>query len=220
MRLILLGPPGAGKGTQAVTIAQTYNIPHISTGDIFRQALKDETPLGMKAKEYMNKGQLVPDDIVIGIVQERLQQSDCGKGFLLDGFPRTTEQAGALDKILTEKGTPIDNCINIEVPSQELIDRLTGRRVCKSCGATYHAIFNKPANESQCDECGGTLYQRDDDKEDTAKERLEVYERQTSPLIEYYQNQGTLVTINGLQSIDKVFNDIKDALRGSCNDNH
>lgn len=220
MRLILLGPPGAGKGTQAVTIAETYNIPHISTGDIFRQALKEQTALGMKAKEYMDKGQLVPDDIVIGIVQERLLQNDCENGFLLDGFPRTTEQAQALDKILSDKGTPIDKCINIEVPFQELIDRLTGRRVCKNCGATYHAIFNKPSNESQCDECEGDLYQRADDTVDTAKERLEVYQRQTSPLIEYYQNMGTLVTIDGLQSIEKVFNDIKDALRGSCNDNH
>lgn len=220
MRLILLGPPGAGKGTQAVTIAETYSIPHISTGDIFRQALKDQTALGMKAKEYMDKGQLVPDDIVIGIVQERLQQKDCEKGFLLDGFPRTTEQAKALDSILTEKGTPVDFCINIEVPFEELIARLTGRRVCKNCGATYHAVFNKSSEEGKCDECGGELYQRADDAESTARERLEVYQRQTSPLIEYYQAEGTLVTINGLQSIDKVFNDIKDALRGSCNDNH
>ncbi len=220
MRLILLGPPGAGKGTQAVTIAENYQIPHISTGDIFRQALKDETPLGMKAKEYMDKGQLVPDDIVIGIVQERLQQKDCEKGFLLDGFPRTTEQAKALDDILISKGFPIDYCINIEVPFDELIARLTGRRVCKKCGATYHVLFNRSSQDEICDNCGGELYQRADDKEETAKERLSVYEKQTAPLIEYYEGQGTLVSINGLQSIDKVFNDIQDALRGSCNDNH
>lgn len=220
MRLILLGPPGAGKGTQAVSIAETYSIPHISTGDIFRQALKDQTPLGMKAKEYMDKGQLVPDDIVIGIVQERLEGKDCEKGFLLDGFPRTIEQAKALDTILEGKGTPISYCINIEVPFDQLILRLTGRRVCKKCGATYHILFNKSNEEGICDKCGGELYQRADDSESTARERLEVYQRQTAPLIEYYERIGKLVTINGLQSIDKVFNDIKDALRGSYNDNH
>ncbi|QNO14770.1 adenylate kinase [Alkalicella caledoniensis] len=220
MRLILLGPPGAGKGTQAVKIAESYRIPHISTGDIFRKALKEETPLGMKAKEYMDKGQLVPDDIVIGIVQERLQLTDCQDGFLLDGFPRTTDQAKALDGFLKDNGYPIDRCINIEVPFEELIARLTGRRVCKTCGATYHVMFNASSKDGACDACGGELYQRADDNEGTAKERLTVYNNQTAPLIEYYTNQGTLVTIDGLQSIDKVFNDIEDALRGSCNDNH
>lgn len=220
MRLILLGPPGAGKGTQAVRIAESYNMPHISTGDIFRKALKDETPLGTKAKEYMDKGQLVPDDIVIGIVQERLRQSDCQEGFLLDGFPRTTDQAKALDEFLSQRGCPLNGCINIEVPFQELIGRLTGRRVCKKCGSTYHIMFNNSSQEGVCNECGGELYQRADDTEETAIERLTVYQDQTAPLTEYFTQKGILVTIDGLQSIDKVFNDIEHALQGSCNDNH
>ncbi len=197
MRLILLGPPGAGKGTQAAKISETYNIPHISTGDMFRQAVREETDMGIKAKGFMDSGQLVPDRIVVGIVKERLSMDDCQQGFLLDGFPRTEEQASALDKILSELNAPIHKAINVEVPHDDLIARLTGRRVCKECGTTYHVLFNNTRTEGSCDNCGGQLYQRDDDKEATAKERLQVYNKQTAPLINYYKQQGNLLNING-----------------------
>lgn len=201
-----MGPPGAGKGTQAVRIAETYGIPHISTGDIFRAAVKAGTELGAQLQQYMSQGLLVPDEITIQIVHERLQQPDCAPGFLLDGFPRTIEQAIALDKTLGAK--PIDLVISIEVPDEELIKRLTGRRVCQNCGATFHIHFNPPQAEGICDQCGQELHQRVDDTITTVKNRLEVYNRQTEPLIAYYREQEKLVSIDGSQAIDQVFQDI------------
>lgn len=212
MKIILLGPPGAGKGTQAETLVNTLSVPHISTGDMFRKAIKEQTQLGMQAKSFMDQGKLVPDEVTIGIVRERLAQADCKEGFLLDGFPRTVPQAEALDNILTELNTAIDAVISIEVPNDILVDRLTGRRVCKACGATYHTIFNPPTQETVCDKCGGELYQRSDDSESTVRNRLEVYENQTQPLINYYSAKGILKPINGNQEIAKVLSDIGSAL--------
>ncbi|ATW27132.1 adenylate kinase [Candidatus Formimonas warabiya] len=208
MRLILLGPPGAGKGTQAETLIEKLAIPHISTGDMFRKAIKEGTGLGKKAKEYMDAGQLVPDEVTIGIVKERISQADCAGGFLLDGFPRTVNQAEALDHILQEMNLTLDAVINIEVPKEKLVGRLTGRRVCKTCGATYHLIFNPPLQQDKCDKCGAELYQRADDSEETVVNRLNVYEQQTAPLIEFYGTKGILKTINGDQPIDQVLGDI------------
>ncbi len=206
MNIVLMGPPGAGKGTQAVRIAETYGIPHISTGDIFRATVKAGTALGAQLQQYMSQGLLVPDEITIQIVHDRLQQPDCASGFLLDGFPRTIEQAIALDKTLGAK--PIDLVISIEVPDEELIKRLTGRRVCQNCGATFHIHFNPPQAEGICDQCGQELHQRVDDTITTVKNRLEVYNRQTEPLIAYYREQEKLVSIDGSQAIDQVFQDI------------
>jgi adenylate kinase len=203
-----MGLPGAGKGTQAEKIVQKYHIPHISTGDMFRQAIKDETELGLKAKAYMDKGELVPDDVTIGIVRERLQKDDCKNGFLLDGFPRTVAQAESLEQIVSELNKKIDYCLYIEVEQNILIERLTGRRICKSCGATYHIVFNPPKQEQVCDKCGGDLYQRADDNEETVQNRLEVNLKQTKPLLDFYSQKGCLVTINGHQDIDQVFQDI------------
>ena len=211
MRAILMGPPGAGKGTQAVSLLGRYKIPHISTGDMFRAAIKAGTPLGLKAKEYMDAGGLVPDEVTIGIVAERLADPDCSKGFLLDGFPRTVSQANALDEILSKLNISLDGAINIEVEEEKLLERLTGRRICRQCGATYHMVFNPP-KAGLCDNCGGELYQRGDDTLETAKNRLEVYNQQTQPLIQFYQEKGLLREINGDQEIDKVLNDIVDAL--------
>ncbi len=212
MKLVLLGPPGAGKGTQASNIVKKYQIPHISTGDIFRKNIKENTELGLKAKEYMDKGLLVPDDIVVAIVKDRLIQDDCKKGFLLDGFPRTDAQAKALDTELQNLEFNLDYVINIEVDKDALINRAIGRRICKECGATYHVEFNPPSATEICDECGNELYQRKDDTEATVKTRIEVYLEQTKPLIDYYNKQNILVNINGLQDIDKVFSDITDVL--------
>lgn len=206
MNIVLMGPPGAGKGTQAVRIAETYGILHISTGDIFRAAVKAGTPLGAKLEHYMSQGLLVPDELTIHIVQERLQQPDCTPGFLLDGFPRTIEQAVALDKSLGDN--PIDVVLSIDVPDQDLIKRLTGRRVCPSCGATFHVHFNPPQVEGVCDQCGKDLHQRVDDTIDTVKNRLEIYNQQTEPLIAYYQQQNKLAGVDGRQTIDQVFHDI------------
>ncbi len=208
MKILLMGPPGAGKGTQAEKLTEILQVPHISTGDMFRSAIKEETQMGMLAKSYMDKGELVPDEVTVGIVKDRIAEDDCKKGFLLDGFPRTVVQADALEKILEELGIKLDSVVNIEVPLEELIGRLTGRRICKSCGATYHMLFNPPAQEGLCDKCGGQLYQRDDDTEETAKNRLEVYEKQTAPLLEYYKNTGLLVNVNGNQSMDDVLAEI------------
>lgn len=208
MRLILLGPPGAGKGTQAERIAKEFNIPHISTGDIFRANIKNETELGLKAKQYIDNGELVPDSVVVAIVEDRIKQDDTENGFLLDGFPRTENQALALDKVLTEIGISLNAVINIKVDSQILVSRITGRRICKDCGATYHIEFNPPAEEGVCDLCGGELYQRSDDNEDTVQNRIDVYNKQTAPLIEYYSKQDLIKTIDGEQAIDKVFTDI------------
>ena len=203
-----MGPPGAGKGTQAEKLTEILNIPHISTGDMFRKAIKDQTDLGKQAKSFMDKGELVPDEVTVGIVKDRITEKDCRDGFLLDGFPRTVVQADALAKMLEDLGIKLDSVINVEVPYEELIGRLTGRRICRSCGATYHMIFNPPKDEGVCDKCGGELYQRDDDTEETAKNRLLVYEKQTAPLLEYYNNTGLLVNINGNQSMEEVLADI------------
>ncbi|NYE58108.1 adenylate kinase [Carboxydothermus ferrireducens] len=213
MKLLIMGPPGAGKGTQAEKIVKEFGITHISTGDMFRAALKNQTPLGLKAKEYMDKGELVPDEIVIAMVEERISAPDCAKGFLLDGFPRTIPQAEALDKKLSEMGITLDGVINIEVPREELIERLTGRRVCRQCGATYHVKFNPPKVEGVCDACGGELYQRSDDSLETVSNRLDVYEAQTAPLKDYYAKTGLLKNIDGTKSIEEVFVSIKNALQ-------
>lgn len=212
MRLLIMGRPGAGKGTQAVNIREYYNIPHISTGDMFREALKNQTKLGLEAKGYMDKGELVPDSVTIGLVRERLQKDDCKNGFLLDGFPRTTSQAEALDEILAELSIKLDAALDVNVEPEKLIRRMVGRRVCKTCGATYHVEFNKPKVEGICDVCGSKLIQRDDDKEETAVNRLSVYDANTAPLLEYYKKQNILKTVNGDQPVDKVFEDIKTVL--------
>ena len=215
MKIVFMGPPGAGKGTQAEKIIETYQIPHISTGDMFRKAIKDQTELGMEAKRYMDQGALVPDHVTIGIVKDRLSESDCKSGFLLDGFPRTVDQAKALDEILTSLDSKIDYVINIDVDLDILKERLTGRRICRSCGATYHMVFNPPAVAGTCDKCGGELYQRKDDNEETVGNRLDVYVSQTKPLLDYYSLAGNLVNINGQQSIDLVFAEIQDVLGGN-----
>jgi adenylate kinase len=207
-----MGPPGAGKGTQAAMIANRFSIPHVSTGDIFRKNLKEGTPLGLKAKEYMNKGLLVPDETVVEIVKDRLSEEDCQKGFLLDGFPRTVAQASVLDEVLEQMNMKIDNVINIEVPKEVLIERAVGRRVCKKCGATYHVKYKSPSRPGLCDECDGELIQRDDDKEETVVKRIEVYLEQTQPLIDYYAKRGLLVNIDGGQDITNVGEQIVKAL--------
>jgi adenylate kinase len=208
-----MGLPGAGKGTQAEKIVQKYGIPHISTGDMFRAAIKDETELGLKAKSFMDKGELVPDEVTIGIVRERLSKDDCEKGFLLDGFPRTVAQADALEDILSDLNKKIDYVINIDVDQSILMERLTGRRICKECGATYHLVFNPPAKDGECDRCGGELYQRADDNEATVQNRLDVNIKQTKPLLDFYETKGYLRNIDGQQDINKVFSDL-DALLG------
>ncbi|MDF2947619.1 MAG: adenylate kinase [Bacillales bacterium] len=214
MNLILMGLPGAGKGTQAEKIVDEFHIPHISTGDMFRAAIKDETQLGIKAKSFMDKGELVPDEVTIGIVRERIEKEDCIKGFLLDGFPRTVPQAEALDHMLNEMNRKIDFVIHIDVDKDILLQRLTGRRICKQCGATYHLIFNPPTSVGECDKCGGELYQRADDNEETVNTRLEVNIKQTKPLMDYYGSQDILRTINGEQEISNVFSDIEQLLGG------
>ncbi|MBM4764920.1 adenylate kinase [Bacillus sp. B15-48] len=213
MNLVLMGLPGAGKGTQAEKMVAKYNIPHISTGDMFRAAIKDGTELGLKAKSFMDQGALVPDEVTIGIVRERLSKPDCEKGFLLDGFPRTVAQAEALENMLSELGKKIDYVINIDVDSSILLERLTGRRICKECGATYHLEFNPPAKDGVCDRCGGELYQRADDNAETVQNRLEVNIQQTKPLLNFYEDRGSLRNINGQQDINVVFAVIEDLLR-------
>ncbi len=212
MNLLIMGPPGAGKGTQAEVLVKELDIVHISTGDMFRNAIKEGTEMGKKAKEYMDKGELVPDEVVIGMVKDRLSQDDCSKGFLLDGFPRTVEQAEALDITLDELGIKLDGVINIVVPMDKLMARLTGRRVCKNCGASYHVSFNPPAVEGKCDACGGELYQRSDDNEESVRTRLKAYEEKTQPLIDYYSSKGCLLNINGDQEIASVLADILNKL--------
>ena len=205
MDIILLGPPGSGKGTQAQKIGEQYHIPQISTGDILRGAVKKQTPLGVETQGYMDQGRLVPDDVVVGIVRERLMASDCNGGFILDGFPRTLPQAEALDVTLVEMKREIDHVINIEVGNDELLKRLTGRRTCRTCGTMYHLMFNPPKKENICDKCGGELYQRDDDQEATIRARLQVYEEQTAPLIAYYKDKRLLRTIDGVGAIEDIF---------------
>ena len=214
VNIILMGLPGAGKGTQAERIVEEFNIPHISTGDMFRAAVKNETPLGLEAKSYMDKGLLVPDEVVIGIVRERLSMNDCEKGFLLDGFPRTVPQAEALTATVKELGREINHVININVRREQLIERLTGRWICPVCGASYHTMFNPPKEVGVCDKDGGKLYQREDDKPEVVAQRLDVNIAQTQPLIDYYSAQELLRDINGEQDIQVVFAEIKSLLRG------
>ncbi len=212
LRTVLLGPPGAGKGTQATRIVEKYNVPHISTGDIFRENIKNGTELGKKAQEYMNKGELVPDDLVIEIATTRLLADDCKEGFLLDGFPRTVYQAEKLDEFLKAHGLELDVVIDIEVGKDELITRLTGRRVCKACGASYHVVNIPPKTEGICDSCGGELFQRADDTVETVNNRIEVYNEQTMPLVDYYKNAGKLAVVDGALSLDTVFAEIVKAI--------
>lgn len=212
MRIILLGPPGAGKGTQAAGIVEKYNIPHISTGDIFRKNIKEGTDLGKKAKEYIDQGLLVPDELTVGLVTDRITQADCENGFMLDGFPRNVSQAEQLDTFLKENNIELSNVINIEVDKNILVSRAVGRRICKSCGATYHVEFNPPKIEGVCNVCQGELYQRADDNEETVSKRIQVYLDETRPLADYYAKVGILSNINGQQSIDEVFGDIVAAL--------
>ena len=212
MNVILLGPPGAGKGTQATTIVKEYQIPHISTGDIFRENIKNGTELGKKAQEYMNQGELVPDDLVIEIATDRLAREDCHQGFLLDGFPRTVHQAEELDGFLEGRGDKVHHVLNISVAKEELIRRLIGRRVCKNCGATYHIETMKPKVEGVCDVCGGELVQRADDNRETVENRIDVYEQQTMPLIDYYEKAGVLAHIDGSLGLENVFTKIREVL--------
>lgn len=213
MKIVMLGAPGAGKGTQAVNIAKEYNIPHISTGDIFRANIKNQTELGMKAKEYMDKGALVPDEITIGMLLSRIADKDCDNGFVLDGFPRTIPQAESLKKALKEQGAMIDCAVDIEVPDEDIINRMSGRRSCPNCGGTYHVTFNPPKQEGICDACGTELVQRADDKPETVLERLKTYHEQTQPLIEFYENEGVLVTVDGTKKPSEVLEDILGALK-------
>lgn len=212
MRLILLGPPGAGKGTQAANIVDKYHVPHISTGDIFRKNIKEGTALGKEAKAYMDRGELVPDTLVIEIVADRLREEDCKAGFLLDGFPRTVAQAEALDRVLETMECSLNYVVNIQVDSNLLVERAVGRRICKDCGATYHISFNPSLVASVCDKCGGELYQRSDDNEDTVTNRVRVYVEETSPLVSYYTAKGIILNLNGEKSIEAVFEDINMAL--------
>ncbi|HIU76731.1 MAG TPA: adenylate kinase [Candidatus Pelethocola excrementipullorum] len=208
MKIVMLGAPGAGKGTQAKRIAEQYQIPHISTGDIFRANIKNGTELGKKAKEYMDQGLLVPDELTCDLVVDRISQPDAVNGYVLDGFPRTIPQAEALTNALELRGKKIDYAINVEVPDESIVNRMSGRRACLACGATYHVVYNAPKAEGICDACGKELTLRDDDKPETVKKRLDVYHAQTKPLIEYYQAAGALVEVDGTQDIQKVFEDI------------
>jgi adenylate kinase len=208
MRLVLLGAPGAGKGTQAKKLIEKYGIPQISTGDILRKAVADSTPLGREAKSYMDKGELVPDKVVIGLIEERLKQGDTKKGYILDGFPRNTVQAETLDRMLNDLGMPLDFALSVDVPKDDLLKRLTGRRTCKNCQQMYNIYYSPPKKDGICDKCGGGLYQRDDDKEETIRRRLDVYESQTAPLIDYYAKRGKLKSVIGVGSIEEIFSKV------------
>jgi len=214
MRIVLLGGPGSGKGTQAKMLIDKLGVPQISTGDIFRAALKEGTPMGLKAKTYMDKGELVPDDVVIGVVEERLAKPDLEKGYMLDGFPRTLPQAEALDKVLQAQGKSIDHAILVDVPDEELVARLSGRRTCRNsaCGAMFHVMFNPPKKQGLCDKCGSDLYQRDDDSEKTIRERLAVYNKQTAPLIDFYGKKKLLRRVEGVGPIKEIFSRIEKVL--------
>ncbi len=212
MNIILLGPPGAGKGTQAAKIVEKYGVPHISTGDIFRENIKNGTELGKKAKAYMDKGELVPDELVIEIATDRLAKDDCKDGFMLDGFPRTVHQAEKLDEFLKAHGRKIEHVIDIAVEKKELVSRITGRRVCKACGASYHIVNIPPKKEGICDACGGELFQRADDTEETVANRIDVYESQTMPLIDYYEKAGVISHVDGAAGLDNVFAKIVEIL--------
>ena len=208
MKIVMLGAPGAGKGTQAKRIAAKFSIPHISTGDIFRANIKNNTPLGAKAKSYMDKGELVPDELVIELIMDRFAQDDCVNGYVLDGFPRTIPQAEELDKALKSVNDNLDYAIDVEVPDDNIINRMSGRRACVNCGATYHIVHNPPKVENECDTCNGELILRDDDKPETVKNRLDVYHTQTEPLLKYYTENGILYTVDGTQDMDTVFDSI------------
>ena len=208
MKIIMLGAPGAGKGTQAKKLSEKYGIPHISTGDIFRANIKNNTELGKKAKGYMDAGQLVPDELVVDLVVDRIKEQDCFKGFILDGFPRTIPQAEALDTALKAKGEKVDFAIDVDVPDENIVNRMSGRRACLKCGATYHIAYAAPKTENVCDTCGETLVLRDDDKPETVQKRLSVYHEQTQPLIDYYKAQGILKSVDGTKPMDEVFTDI------------
>lgn len=212
MKIIMLGAPGAGKGTQAKKIAEKYGIPHVSTGDIFRANIKGGTELGMKAKSYMDQGQLVPDDVTIGMLLDRIGEADCANGYVLDGFPRTIPQAESLTKALNERGEKMDYAINVDVPDKAIVSRMSGRRACVKCGATYHIVYNAPVKEGICDACGDALVLRDDDKPETVQKRLTVYHDQTQPLIDYYEKAGILVTVDGTKDLNEVFKDIVNLL--------
>jgi adenylate kinase len=215
MNILFMGPPGAGKGTQAERIVDQFSVPHISTGDAFRLAMKQGTPMGQKAKEFVDQGLLVPDEITNGIVRDRLLQDDCSNGFLLDGFPRTLQQAEALDSMLADMGRTIDHVVNLKVDRGLLLARLTGRRICKSCGSTYHVMFNPPKQEGVCDKCEGELYQRSDDTEEKVGTRLDEYISKTAPLLAYYEGKSQLREVDGEQDIDVVTAEIVSVLRGS-----
>ena len=214
LNLILLGPPGAGKGSQAKSLSARYGIPHISTGDILRAAVRDRTELGVKAKTYMDKGALAPDDLVVEIVAERVKMDDCKAGFILDGFPRNIPQAEAVEMMLGALGKKTDKVINIQVSHREIIKRLIGRWVCRNCGEGYHIIFNPPMENKKCDKCKGEIYQRDDDKEDTILARLKVYDEQTSPLIDFYKKKGSLVTVDGIGGFQEITEKIVNVVKG------
>lgn len=216
MNILFMGPPGAGKGTQAEKIVEQFNIPHISTGDAFRAAIGQGTPMGKEAKKYVDQGLLVPDEITNGIVKERLEQPDCSNGFLLDGYPRTIAQAEALDGMLASMGKQLDHVINLKVDRGLLLERLTGRRVCKSCGSTYHVLFNPPKTENVCDKCSGELYQRADDSEEKVGTRLDEYTAKTAPLLEYYGRKGLVRNVEGDQEIGAVTAEISSILRGQA----
>ncbi len=212
MKIVMLGAPGAGKGTQAKRIAAEYGIPHISTGDIFRANIKAGTELGKKAKAFMDQGALVPDEVTIGMLMDRIHEADCEKGYVLDGFPRTIPQAESLTRALAAEGNKIDAAVDIDVPDENIVNRMGGRRACLNCGNTYHIVFNPPKKEGICDTCGNALVLRDDDKPETVQKRLAVYHDQTQPLIDYYRAQGALKSVDGTQEMDKVFEDIKAVL--------
>ncbi|MCX5717451.1 MAG: adenylate kinase [Nitrospirae bacterium] len=212
MRIVLLGAPGAGKGTQAKKLIDKYGIPQISTGDILRQNVAEGTPLGKEAKSYMDKGDLVPDMVVLGLVEDRLKKDDCNKGYILDGFPRNTAQAEALDKILAPLRMSLTGALSVDVPKDDLMKRLTGRRTCKECGQMYNVYFSPSKNKDVCDKCGGALFHRDDDKEETIRRRLDIYDAQTAPLIDYYKKSGILKSIMGVGSIDEIFSKVCSAL--------
>lgn len=212
MIIILLGAPGVGKGTQGSLISKQFAIPQISTGDILRNEVKKSTELGKQAKNFMDKGELVPDDIIIGMMENRIKADDCSNGFILDGFPRTVEQADALGRMLDKNNLELNCSLLIDVPEDVIIERLTGRRVCPNCGEVYHLKYNPPKNDNVCDKCGTKLIQRDDDKKETVKNRLDVYNRSTAPLINYYERKGKLIKINGMGNIDQIFDSVKFAL--------
>ncbi len=214
MNIVLLGAPGSGKGTQAAMISGRYGTPHISTGDILRQAVTDGTSLGLKAQGYMDRGELVPDEIIIGVVEECLREEDCERGFILDGFPRTVAQAESLEESLKEMGGSLDVVLNIEVEDEEIIRRLTGRRICGKCGRIFHLLFDPPRDEGVCEVCGGDLYQRADDTEETVRRRLEVYKEQTAPLIDFYKRKGLLRNVRGEKSAADVFEHVQETLEG------